>query len=126
MESTQSLKFAGDVSIDKVQVVSSKGFFQDITAQVMTVQYYEQFLVYNLLKFYGIKIKFLYNKTPFPDTVAGLTYNALIRNKFLHLDAYYREVEYKQAINILYGHIIISQIDDSYKKLNLIEKKPIL
>ena len=41
MESTQSLKFAGDVSIDKVQVVSSKGFFQDITAQVITVQYYE-------------------------------------------------------------------------------------
>ena len=41
MESTQSLKFAGDVSIEKVKVISSSGFFQDITAQTLTVQYYE-------------------------------------------------------------------------------------
>jgi hypothetical protein len=41
MEQSTEIKFAGDVSIDKVKVISSKGFFQDITAQVITVQYFE-------------------------------------------------------------------------------------
>lgn len=41
MDQTSNIKFAGDVSIDKVKVISSKGFFQDITAQVITVQYFE-------------------------------------------------------------------------------------
>jgi hypothetical protein len=41
MKSSQQLRFAGDVSINKVQVITPKGFFQDITAQVLTVQFYE-------------------------------------------------------------------------------------
>ena len=41
MDQTTNIKFAGDVSIDKIKVISSKGFFQDITAQVITVQYFE-------------------------------------------------------------------------------------
>lgn len=41
MDQASSIKFAGDVSIDKVKVISSKGFFQDITAQVITIQYFE-------------------------------------------------------------------------------------
>ena len=41
MKSSQQLRFAGDVSINKVQVITPKGFFQDITSQVLTVQFYE-------------------------------------------------------------------------------------
>lgn len=76
----------------------------------MTVQYFEQFLVYNLLKFYGVDTKFIYNNVPNPDLGAGITYKSLIKNKFLHLDAYYRDMGYQQAINILYGKLITTQI----------------
>ena len=41
MKESQSLKFAGDVSIDKVQIITSEGFYQDIAAQVINIQYYE-------------------------------------------------------------------------------------
>ena len=41
MQSSQQLRFAGDVSIDKVQIVTPKGFFQDITAQVQNIAFYE-------------------------------------------------------------------------------------
>lgn len=41
MREGQSLKFAGDVSIDKVKIITSNGFYQDIAAQVINIQYYE-------------------------------------------------------------------------------------
>ena len=41
MDQTSNIKFAGDVVVNKVKVISSKGFFQDITAQVITIQYFE-------------------------------------------------------------------------------------
>jgi len=41
MKSSQQLRFAGDVSINKVQVITPKGFYQDITSQVLTIQFYE-------------------------------------------------------------------------------------
>lgn len=41
MQSTEQLRFAGDVSIDKVQIITQKGFYQDITAQILTIQFYE-------------------------------------------------------------------------------------
>lgn len=41
MRESQSLKFAGDVSIDKVKIITSDGFYQDIAAQVINIQYYE-------------------------------------------------------------------------------------
>ena len=41
MREGQSLKFAGDVSIDKVKIITSDGFYQDIAAQVINIQYYE-------------------------------------------------------------------------------------
>jgi hypothetical protein len=41
MQSSQQLRFAGDVSIDKVQIVTPKGFFQDVTAQVQNIAFYE-------------------------------------------------------------------------------------
>lgn len=40
-QSSQKLRFAGDVSIDKLQIVTSQGFYQDITAQVINVQFFE-------------------------------------------------------------------------------------
>jgi hypothetical protein len=41
MREGQSLKFAGDVSIDKVKIITSDGFYQDSAAQVINIQYYE-------------------------------------------------------------------------------------
>jgi hypothetical protein len=35
------LRYAGDVNIDKVTVTTSRGVFQDITAQVINLQFYE-------------------------------------------------------------------------------------
>jgi hypothetical protein len=71
----------------------------------MTVQYYEQFLVYNLLKNYGTKIKFIYDYVPNPDLKKEISYKSLVRNKFLHLDAYYRDLAFQQAIGILYENL---------------------
>lgn len=41
MKPSQVLRFAGDVSIDKVKIITTKGFYQDIGAQVINVQFYE-------------------------------------------------------------------------------------
>ena len=41
MKPSQVLRFAGDVSIDKVRIITAKGFYQDIGAQVINVQFYE-------------------------------------------------------------------------------------
>lgn len=74
----------------------------------MTVQYYEQFLVYNLLKSYGTTIKFIYDFAPNPDIKQGITYKSLIKNKFLHLDAYYRDIGFQKAIDILHSNIKVN------------------
>lgn len=41
MENSQVLRNAGDVNIEKVKIVSSNGFFQDITNQVIAIQLFE-------------------------------------------------------------------------------------
>jgi hypothetical protein len=41
MQSNEILRFAGDVSIDKIRVITPKGFYQDIGAQVINIQFYE-------------------------------------------------------------------------------------
>jgi len=41
MKPSSVLRFAGDVSIDKVRIITPKGFYQDVGAQVINVQYYE-------------------------------------------------------------------------------------
>jgi hypothetical protein len=41
MQSKEQLRFAGDVNIDKVQIITQKGFYQDVTAQILTIQFYE-------------------------------------------------------------------------------------
>jgi hypothetical protein len=41
MKTSQVLRFAGDVSIDKVRIITAKGFYQDVGAQVINVQFYE-------------------------------------------------------------------------------------
>jgi hypothetical protein len=41
MKTSQQLRFAGDVSINKVQIVTPTGFYQDITPQVLNIQFYE-------------------------------------------------------------------------------------
>ena len=39
--SSSTLRYAGDVSIDKVTITTSKGLYQDITAQVLNIQIFE-------------------------------------------------------------------------------------
>jgi hypothetical protein len=41
MKSSKVLRFAGDVSIDKVRIITAKGFYQDVGAQVINVQIFE-------------------------------------------------------------------------------------
>ena len=41
MQSSKQLRYAGDVSIDKVMITTSVGVYQDITAQVLSVQFFE-------------------------------------------------------------------------------------
>lgn len=38
---TNILRYAGDVNIEKITITTSKGNFQDITAQVINIQFYE-------------------------------------------------------------------------------------
>lgn len=41
MSTGQKIRFAGDVSIDKIRITTSKGFYHDVTAQTIAIQYYE-------------------------------------------------------------------------------------
>jgi hypothetical protein len=41
MQSGENLKFAGEVSIDKVRIITPSGFYQDIAGQVINIQVYE-------------------------------------------------------------------------------------
>ena len=41
MQSGEKLKFAGEVSIDKVRIITPTGFYQDIAGQVINIQVYE-------------------------------------------------------------------------------------
>lgn len=41
MATSQVLRFAGDVLIEKVQIVTPNGFFQDVANQVISIQIYE-------------------------------------------------------------------------------------
>lgn len=41
MDSNEAIKFAGDVSIDRVRIITSKGFAQDITQQTIGIEYFE-------------------------------------------------------------------------------------
>ena len=41
MQSGEQLKFAGEVLLDKVRIITPSGFYQDIAGQVITVQMYE-------------------------------------------------------------------------------------
>lgn len=44
MQTSQTLRFAGDVEIEQVKVVTSTGFFQDITNQIIGIQIFEDLL----------------------------------------------------------------------------------
>jgi hypothetical protein len=44
MQTSQTLRFAGDVEIKQVKVVTSTGFFQDITNQIIGIQIFEDLL----------------------------------------------------------------------------------
>lgn len=41
MANTDSIKFAGDVNVGKIEIIASNGFFQDVTNQVKVIEIYE-------------------------------------------------------------------------------------
>ena len=41
MAAVESIKFAGDVNIEKIEIVSNNGFYQDVTNQVRVIEIYE-------------------------------------------------------------------------------------
>jgi len=44
MQAKQTLKFAGDVSVGRIRVISQSGFYQDIANQVAGIQIFEDLL----------------------------------------------------------------------------------
>lgn len=100
MQSNEILRFAGDVSIDKVKVITPKGFYQDIAAQVITIQFYEDlfspfitgsliikesFDLINLLPFVGEEYLELEISTPSLDrnNIKGTFYIYKLSNREL-------------------------------------------
>lgn len=71
----------------------------------VTIQYYEQFMLYNFLKYYEVDMDFIYNTARNPEPEKVYTYQLLSRNKFMHLDCHYREPVYKTAIDTLYSYM---------------------
>ena len=66
MESSEELRYAGDVSIDSVKIVTPAGFYQDITAQVLNIQFYEDIFAPFITGSISVKESFdLVNLFPF-------------------------------------------------------------
>ena len=60
----------------------------NIVPPIYTVQFYEQFLLYNLLREYKIKVDFLYQSNPGFDLTVDNSLMEIFTFKFLHLDRY--------------------------------------
>lgn len=66
-----------------------------------TVQFYEQFLFYNLLRKHNADIEFIYNKPPGTTNLDNITLNDILSFKYLHLDKYDRDSNVKKIIDLL-------------------------
>ena len=67
----------------------------------LTMQFYEQFLFYNILKQLKVDYEFIYDKPTwelFPDNVGVFD---ILSIKYLHLDRYDRDSEIKKIVKIL-------------------------
>lgn len=41
MKNDEVIRFAGDINIDKAEIITAKGFSQDVKNQVMAIEFYE-------------------------------------------------------------------------------------
>ena len=73
----------------------------DQSYRKFTVQFYEQYLLYALLRNYKASIGFLHKKTPIIDLNNDYKLAELLRYKFLHLDTYDRDPKVMELINSL-------------------------
>ena len=71
-----------------------------------TVQFYEQYLLYALLRNYKASIGFLHKKTPIIDLKEEYRLPQLLRYKFLHLDTYDRSPEVMDLVNTLNDRLV--------------------
>lgn len=67
-----------------------------------TVQFYEQYLLYALLRNYKAKIGFLHKKTPIIDLSEEYRLSQILRFPFVHLDTYDRDENVMELVNRLY------------------------
>lgn len=70
-----------------------------------TVQFYEQFLLYNYLKEYKVDVGFLYEFAPFSEFLDKYDVTNAIAKKFIHLDFYFRQPNSEKFIQELETHI---------------------
>lgn len=71
-----------------------------------SVQFYEQFLLYNYLHYYKTDIGFLYEYSPFAEQLESYDINNALAKKFVHLDFYFRQPK---------SHILIDEIEEHTK-----------
>ena len=70
-----------------------------------TVQFYEQYLLYALLKNYNAKIGFMYRKLPIIDLTKEYELGSILSYKFLHLDNYDRDGNIMKLVDKLYDNL---------------------
>ena len=56
-----------------------------------TVQFWEQYLLYNYLAYYKTDIGFLYEYAPFPEHTSEYDVNLALAKKMIHMDFYFRQ-----------------------------------
>ena len=74
-----------------------------------TVQFYEQYLLYALLKNYNAEIGFMYRKLPIIDLTKDYELGPILAYKFLHLDTYNRDPNTMELVNKLYNNLNLNE-----------------
>ena len=74
-----------------------------------TVQFYEQYLLYALLKNYNAEIGFMYRKLPIIDLTKDYELGPILAYKFLHLDTYNRDPNTMELVNKLYSNLNLNE-----------------
>lgn len=92
-----SPKLIGE-TVKRVLSIFGKEIF--IVPPIYTVQFYEQFLFYNLLREYNIKAEFIYESIPGFKITNKSTLMDIYSFKFLHLDRYLED-RVKKIVDLL-------------------------
>ncbi len=132
MALSESIRFAGDVQIDKVEIVSTNGFGQNITNQVSSIQIFEDLFspfitgniivddtldLMNLFPFIGEEFLNLKVKTPSFDAVKDVK-KKIINDKFYIYKATERELLGDKRMVYRLHFISVEAIIDLNKRIS--------